>query len=158
MGTRNEQYPDVQKGRGAPSNGVSQRFNLQDREIDGDWLDERDRIDDAAARLRTEVTIPNRSSITTHLPTCRSTVRSTPIAAANMAASIVMRDRPMPIMTCHLVSILKASCSPNPMPPTCFVRPLPNRTTSRPALRSAPTPIPISRSRSATGSRGRYWK
>ncbi|MFT5537461.1 PA0069 family radical SAM protein [Parasphingorhabdus sp.] len=63
MGTRNEQYPDVQKGRGAPSNGVSQRFNLQDREIDGDWLDERDRIDDAAARLRTEVTIEFPKSI-----------------------------------------------------------------------------------------------
>ncbi|ATW04975.1 radical SAM protein [Sphingopyxis sp. BSNA05] len=53
----------VQKGRGAPSNGVSQRFNLLDRETDGDWLDERERIGDSAARLRTDVTVEFPKSI-----------------------------------------------------------------------------------------------
>ncbi|AMO71523.1 PA0069 family radical SAM protein [Sphingorhabdus sp. M41] len=56
-------YPDARKGRGAPSNEVSQRFNLQDREIDGDWLDERDIIGDGAAKLRTDVTIEYPKSI-----------------------------------------------------------------------------------------------
>ncbi|NQV94404.1 MAG: radical SAM protein, partial [Sphingomonadales bacterium] len=60
---KNTIYPDVQKGRGAPSNAVSQRFNLQDRDMDGDWLDERDRIGDSAAKLRTDVTIEFPKSI-----------------------------------------------------------------------------------------------
>ncbi len=63
MHRENRIYHETQKGRGAPSNDVSQRFNLQDREIDGDWLDERERIDDAAAKLRTEVTIEFPKSI-----------------------------------------------------------------------------------------------
>ena len=63
MRSRNELYPEARSGRGAPSNRVPQRFNLQDREIDGDWLDERERIDDAAAKLRTEVMIEFPKSI-----------------------------------------------------------------------------------------------
>ncbi len=56
-------YSETRKGRGAPTNEVSRRFNLQDRAIDGDWLDERDHIDDAPAKLRTEVTIEFPKSI-----------------------------------------------------------------------------------------------
>jgi len=63
MHRENRIHHETQKGRGAPSNDVSQRFNLQDREIDGDWLDERERIDEAAAKLRTEVTIEFPKSI-----------------------------------------------------------------------------------------------
>ena len=66
MRSRNELFPEARNGRGAPSNAVPQRFNLQDREIDGDWLDEREWIDDAAARLRTEVTIEFPKSIITY--------------------------------------------------------------------------------------------
>jgi len=66
MRSRNDRFPEARNGRGAPSNAVPQRFNLQDREIDGDWLDERDRIDDAAAKLRTEVTIEFPKSIITY--------------------------------------------------------------------------------------------
>ncbi|MEH6789631.1 PA0069 family radical SAM protein [Parasphingorhabdus sp.] len=63
MQPKNEPYPDVRKGRGAPSNAVPQRFNLQDREMDGDWLDERDRIGDSAGKLKTEVTVEFPKSI-----------------------------------------------------------------------------------------------
>ncbi len=63
MQSKSNQYPEARSGRGAPTNTVPQRFNLQDREMDGDWLDERDRIDDVAARLRTEVTIEFPKSI-----------------------------------------------------------------------------------------------
>ena len=63
MRSRDYIYSETRKGRGAPTNEVSQRFNLQAREMDGDWLDERDRVDDAPAKLRTEVTIEFPKSI-----------------------------------------------------------------------------------------------
>ncbi|MGL5838688.1 MAG: PA0069 family radical SAM protein [Sphingorhabdus sp.] len=50
-------YPDFSAGRGAPRNAVPQRFNLPDREADGDWLDDRPDIDGATAPLRTTVTV-----------------------------------------------------------------------------------------------------
>lgn len=43
-------------GRGAQSGAVPQRFGLAAREIDGDWLDERDTIDGAPSKVRTTVT------------------------------------------------------------------------------------------------------
>jgi len=63
MRSRDYIYSETRKGRGAPTNEVSQRFNLQAREIDGDWLDERDRLGDGAAKLKTEVTIEFPNSI-----------------------------------------------------------------------------------------------
>ena len=57
MADKSTIYPPPRKGRGAPSNAVPQRFNLQDREIDGDWLDERAVLDDiGSTKLRTTVT------------------------------------------------------------------------------------------------------
>lgn len=44
------------KGRGAISNTASTRFNLAQREADGDWRDEREDIDGPLASLRTSVT------------------------------------------------------------------------------------------------------
>jgi DNA repair photolyase len=44
-----------QKGRGAVTNGSSNRFNLPDRDLDGDWLDYRELIDDTH-KLHTKVT------------------------------------------------------------------------------------------------------
>lgn len=44
-------------GRGAPLNRTPTRFNLKDREADGDWLDERAALDGDAPPLRTIVTI-----------------------------------------------------------------------------------------------------
>jgi DNA repair photolyase len=38
-------YPDFVAGRGAPANTSPSRFNLNSREADGDWLDERVEID-----------------------------------------------------------------------------------------------------------------
>lgn len=43
--------------RGATDNRESGRFNLPQREADGDWLDARDAIDGAAPRLATSVTV-----------------------------------------------------------------------------------------------------
>ena len=37
--------PDARPGRGAPENRTPDRFNLQIREADGDWLDDRDVLD-----------------------------------------------------------------------------------------------------------------
>ncbi len=44
------------KGRGAPANTTPQRFNLQAREADGDWLDAREELDGPPQKLRTSVT------------------------------------------------------------------------------------------------------
>jgi DNA repair photolyase len=43
--------------RGATLNRASARFNLPEREADGDWLDAREAIDGAAPKLRTTVTV-----------------------------------------------------------------------------------------------------
>ncbi|HEX8445607.1 MAG TPA: PA0069 family radical SAM protein [Sphingomonas sp.] len=47
---------DARPGRGAPVNSSSTRFGLPERMADGDWLDDRDTIDDAVPPLRTTVT------------------------------------------------------------------------------------------------------
>ena len=47
----------VENGRGATLNGESRRFNLPQREIDGDWLDAIVDIDGPVARTRTQVTV-----------------------------------------------------------------------------------------------------
>jgi DNA repair photolyase len=44
------------KGRGAPNNATPTRFNLNAREDDGDWLDERELLDGPLPKLRTSVT------------------------------------------------------------------------------------------------------
>ncbi|WP_164114533.1 PA0069 family radical SAM protein [Sphingorhabdus sp. Alg239-R122] len=46
----------VLKGRGATRNATPQRFNLHDRETDGDWRDMAESIDGPPAKLRTSVT------------------------------------------------------------------------------------------------------
>jgi len=51
------------KGRGAPRNDSSRRFNLPQRQADGDWLDVRALIDDSPPPLRTTVTIEHPRSI-----------------------------------------------------------------------------------------------
>lgn len=53
----------VTPGRGAPSNRTPTRFNLKDREADGQWLDERDAIDGTPAPARTRVSIEKPRSI-----------------------------------------------------------------------------------------------
>jgi len=45
---------------------VPQRFNLPDREVDRDWLDERDAIDGPASPVRTHVTIEKAKKILSH--------------------------------------------------------------------------------------------
>ncbi|OAN56334.1 PA0069 family radical SAM protein [Sphingobium sp. TCM1] len=51
------------KGRGATSNGESRRFNLPERQADGDWLDASEAIDGEAPRLRTEVSVEHPRTI-----------------------------------------------------------------------------------------------
>ena len=46
----------VGHGRGAQSSALSSRFNLPQREVDLDWLDEREGIDGPGPKLRTTVT------------------------------------------------------------------------------------------------------
>jgi len=55
--------PPPIKGRGAPLNRESSRFNLPVRETDGEWLDQRSAIDDDQPPLRTTVTIEHPRSI-----------------------------------------------------------------------------------------------
>jgi DNA repair photolyase len=57
--------PALTPGRGAASGSVPTRFNLNAREADGDWLDERSLLDGDAPRLRTTVTIENAKTIIT---------------------------------------------------------------------------------------------
>ena len=58
--------PDVHHGRGAPENRTPTRFNLPVREVDGDWLDVREEIDDGLPPVRTTVTIEKPRSIITY--------------------------------------------------------------------------------------------
>ena len=53
-------------GRGATENTISRRFNLPDREPDGDWLDERHLIDGAPPKQRTAVTVLKPKTIITY--------------------------------------------------------------------------------------------
>ncbi|KQM65736.1 DNA repair photolyase [Sphingomonas sp. Leaf17] len=53
-------------GRGATENTISRRFNLPDREPDGDWLDERRLIDGAPPKQRTTVTVLKPKTIVTY--------------------------------------------------------------------------------------------
>ena len=50
-------------GRGAPTNQVPTRFNLNAREADGDWLDARDEIDGDEPPPRTTVTVERPKTI-----------------------------------------------------------------------------------------------
>jgi DNA repair photolyase len=47
----------VRSGRGATTNVVPQRFNLPDREADGDWLDEAATVDGAPPSIGTRVAV-----------------------------------------------------------------------------------------------------
>ena len=51
--------------RGATLNRHSARFNLPEREADGDWLDDRELVDDAPPPLRTTVTVEQPRTIIT---------------------------------------------------------------------------------------------
>ena len=51
--------------RGATLNSTSNRFNLPEREVDGDWLDDREALDGAPAPIRTTVTVEHPRTIIT---------------------------------------------------------------------------------------------
>jgi DNA repair photolyase len=51
------------KGRGAPTNATPVRFNLNARQDEGDWLDERELLDGPSAARRTTVTEEHPKSI-----------------------------------------------------------------------------------------------
>ncbi|MEO6218517.1 MAG: PA0069 family radical SAM protein [Sphingomonas sp.] len=51
--------------RGATLNRESTRFNLPEREADGDWLDDREMLDEGAPPLRTTVTVEKPRTIIT---------------------------------------------------------------------------------------------
>ena len=55
--------PDARPGRGAPENRTPDRFNLQQREADGDWLDAREAQDGEGPPLRTTVTVEHPRTI-----------------------------------------------------------------------------------------------
>ncbi len=55
----------IEKGRGATLNGDSHRFNLPQREADGDWLDAVEHLDGPVPRRRTQVTIEHPRTILT---------------------------------------------------------------------------------------------
>src|ERR1700712_5656238 len=52
--------------RGATLNSGSSRFGLPAREADGDWLDDREAIDDGPPPLRTTVTVERPKTIISH--------------------------------------------------------------------------------------------
>lgn len=56
-------YPDFTQGRGSPANQTPTRFNLHGREADGDWLDNRDALDEALPPLQTTVTVERPKTI-----------------------------------------------------------------------------------------------
>ena len=56
---------ELRPGRGAPENRTPDRFGLAAREPDGDWLDDRERLDDGAPALHTTVTVEKPRTILT---------------------------------------------------------------------------------------------
>ena len=116
---------DRRRGRGAQSNASGRYEPLARVAFDDGWqsleelppfkTDGHDRTPRA------------RSSPATIRPTSPSTARSIRIAAASMAASIASRGRPMPISGCRPGSISRPSCSPSPMPPSCWSASWPRR-------------------------------
>jgi DNA repair photolyase len=58
-------FSSKHKGRGTTANGPSDRFNLPAREVDGDWLDEREAIDGPSTPPRTHVMIERPKTILT---------------------------------------------------------------------------------------------
>ncbi|MEY4575150.1 MAG: hypothetical protein RL251_1272, partial [Pseudomonadota bacterium] len=56
---------NISKGRGAPTNAVPTRFNLNSRVADGDWLDARVALDGGKPALKTTVTEEFAKSILT---------------------------------------------------------------------------------------------
>ena len=52
----NPEHPDFERGRGAASGRVSNRFGLPQREVDGDWRDHVTALDGPQIKLRTSVT------------------------------------------------------------------------------------------------------
>lgn len=57
--------PKLRPARGATSNRTATRFNLPEREAEGDWLDAREEIDGAPPPLRTTVTVEEPRTIIT---------------------------------------------------------------------------------------------
>ena len=55
--------PSLRPARGATLNKESGRFNLPERVADGDWLDEREALDDGPPPLRTTVTVEKPKTI-----------------------------------------------------------------------------------------------
>jgi DNA repair photolyase len=55
--------PSLRPARGATLNRGSARFNLPEHVADGDWLDEREWVDDGAPPLRTTVTVEHPKTI-----------------------------------------------------------------------------------------------
>jgi len=55
--------PDARPGRGAPENRTPTRFNLPERQADGDWLDAREEQDGAPPPPRTTVTVEHPKTI-----------------------------------------------------------------------------------------------
>ena len=55
----------LRPARGATLNRESARFNLPERMVDGDWLDEREALDDGPPPLRTTVTVEKPRTIIT---------------------------------------------------------------------------------------------
>ena len=57
--------PSLRPARGATLNGESTRFKLPERLADGDWLDEREALDEGPPPLRTTVTVEQPKTIIT---------------------------------------------------------------------------------------------
>lgn len=53
------------KGRGAPANSLSDRFNLPLRQVDGDWLDMAEALDEALPPPRTSIMVERPRTIIT---------------------------------------------------------------------------------------------
>ena len=58
-------FPNLNAGRGAVANATPLRFGLNERYADGDWLDDREKLDGPLPPLRTTVTVEHPKSIIT---------------------------------------------------------------------------------------------
>ncbi len=152
--------PEVRRGRGAPANARSTRFDDAAREADPDWLDDRATVDDGPPPLRTTVTRETPRTIIS-----RNTSPDIPFDRSVNAyrgcehGCIYCFARPTHAwLGLSPDSTSNRSSSPSRLRRGSSAPSSRSAATRRPCSRWGPTPTPISRSKRRTGSRARASK
>ena len=142
--------------RGATINRESTRFNLPEREADGDWLDAREDVDGELPPLRTTVTVEKPQDDHHPQPVARHRLRSLDQSLSRVRAWLHLLLRAADatrITICRRGWISRRKLFAKPDAPALLRESWRSAAMSASRSRSAPTPTPISRSRPNGASR-----